>query len=154
MTFNDRYWMKHAFRKALFGKKNGEIPIGSVLVKDNNLICSSHNSCLSLLDSSAHAEMLVIREAGKKLKNYRLNNTSLYVTHEPCFMCSAAIINSRIYRVVYGSYSSNKNSFSNFMNLLYIKNVKHHIKDIRSGVLLYECSNLLKIFFQNKRNSV
>ncbi|VFP81457.1 tRNA-specific adenosine deaminase [Buchnera aphidicola (Cinara curvipes)] len=151
MKLIDNYWMKIALNQAYKGEKRGEIPIGSVLVKNNYLISSSYNSCVSLFDASAHSEILVIRKGGKKLKNYRLYNTVLYVTHEPCFMCSAAIINSRIRRVVYGSYSTKKHDFSYFMNLLYINNIKHHIRDIKSGVLLYECSNLLKNFFKKKR---
>ncbi|WP_154049227.1 tRNA adenosine(34) deaminase TadA [Buchnera aphidicola] len=151
MNFIDNYWMKKALNQAKKGKQRGEVPIGSVLVKGNYLVSSSCNSCISLFDSSAHSEILVIKTGGIKLKNYRLYNTVLYVTHEPCFMCSAAIINSRICRVVYGSYSSNKHNFSYFMNLLYINNIKHHIKDIKSGVLLYECSSLLKNFFKKKR---
>lgn len=151
MFFTDSYWMKKALEQANFGKKNGEIPVGSILVKNNKVISSSWNSCVSLFDTSAHAEILAIRKGGKILKNYRLNNTTLYVTHEPCFMCSAAIIHARIFKVVYGSYSLKKNCFSYFMNLLYINKIKHHIKDIKSGILLHECSNLLKNFFRKKR---
>ncbi|VFP83652.1 tRNA adenosine(34) deaminase TadA [Buchnera aphidicola] len=147
----DNYWMKKALNQAYFGKKNGEIPIGSILIKNNKIISASFNSCISLLDTSAHAEILAIRQGGKILKNYRLYNTTLYVTHEPCVMCSAAIISARIYRIVYGSYSSKKYNFSYFMNLLYIHKIKHHLKDITSGILFHECSNLLKEFFKKKR---
>ncbi|WP_075433771.1 tRNA adenosine(34) deaminase TadA [Buchnera aphidicola] len=151
MVLNDQYWMKKALKKAFYGKKKGEIPIGSILVKNNCLISASWNSCISLFDASAHAEILVMRRAGKKLKNYRLNNTALYVTHEPCFMCSDAIINARIEKVVYGSYSFKKNNFSYFMNFLYKNNIKHHIKEIKSGVLFHECSSILNNFFKEKR---
>ncbi|ABJ90632.1 tRNA adenosine(34) deaminase TadA [Buchnera aphidicola] len=147
----DNYWMKYALKQAYLGKKNGEVPIGSLLIKNNNLISSAWNSCINLFDASAHAEILVIRNGGKILKNYRLKNTILYVTHEPCFMCSEAIINARINKVVYGSYSFKKNCFSYYINFLYINNIKHHIKEIKSGILLYECSNLLKNFFRRKR---
>ncbi|VFP78155.1 tRNA-specific adenosine deaminase [Buchnera aphidicola (Cinara cuneomaculata)] len=147
----DNYWMKKALKQAYFGKKNGEIPIGSILIKDNKIISSSFNSCIKLCDTSAHAELLAIRKGGKKLKNYRLYYTTLYVTHEPCLMCSAAIISARIYRLVYGSYSTKKCNFSYFMNLLYIHQIKHHLKDITSGILLSECSELLKKFFKKKR---
>ncbi|VFP85846.1 tRNA-specific adenosine deaminase [Buchnera aphidicola (Cinara pseudotaxifoliae)] len=147
----DNYWMKQALKQAYCAKNKGEIPIGSVLVKDNDLVSSSQNSCISLFDVSAHAEILAIQRGSSILKNYRLYNTSLYVTHEPCLMCSSAIISARIRKVVYGSYSFKKYKFSFLMNLLYIHNVKHHIKDIKSGILLNECSNLLKDFFKNKR---
>ena len=151
MIFDDIYWMRYAILAAKIGEKKGEIPIGSIVVFNNTLIGIGWNSCISQHNSSAHAEILSIQKAGKTLKNYRLLNSILYVTHEPCWMCSSAILLARIGRIVYGSYSSKYECITTFMRLLYKKKIKHHIKNITSGILLYECSILLSNFFKNKR---
>lgn len=151
MIFDDVYWMKFALLAAKIGEKKGEVPIGSIIVYQNKLISTGWNSCISQNNSSAHAEMLSIQKAGQKLKNYRLSNAIIYVTHEPCWMCSAAIVLARISRIVYGSYSSKYNCITSFLDILYKQNIKHHIKNITSGILLYECSILLSKFFKKKR---
>ncbi|CUR53146.1 tRNA adenosine(34) deaminase TadA [Buchnera aphidicola] len=150
---NEEKWMRHAILLAKKGEKKGEVPIGAVLIHKQKIIGHGWNSCIKKNDISAHAEILAIRTAGQFLNNYRLLNTSLYVTHEPCLMCSAAIFHARITRVIYGSYSIKIDKLTNFF--LFIKNKKkHHIKEIISGVLLYECSMLLKMFFKRKRKKI
>ncbi|WP_343126695.1 tRNA adenosine(34) deaminase TadA [Buchnera aphidicola] len=152
MLIQEEKWMQFAISMAKIGEKKGEVPIGAILVYKNKIISQSWNSCISNNDASAHAEILVIKNGGKFLKNYRLLNTSLYVTHEPCLMCSSAIFHARIKKIVYGSYSFNKESLTNFL-FFFKKKIKHHIKEIISGVLLYECSMLLKNFFKNIRKN-
>ncbi|AEH39750.1 tRNA-specific adenosine deaminase [Buchnera aphidicola (Cinara tujafilina)] len=152
--FDDVYWMKLALLAAKKGEKKGEVPIGSIIVYKNKLIGTGWNSCISQKNPTAHAEIISIQKAGQKLNNYRLKNTVLYVTHEPCWMCASAIMFARISRIVYGSYSSKYDCITNFVNILYKKNIKHHIVNITSGILLYECSILLSDFFKNKRKKI
>ncbi|HIF46860.1 tRNA adenosine(34) deaminase TadA, partial [Candidatus Thioglobus sp.] len=100
----DEKWMALAIEQALLAQAIDEVPVGAVLVQDNQLIASAHNQPISTNDPTAHAEIQLLRAAGKKLNNYRLPNTTLYVTLEPCTMCLGAMIHARISRVVFGAY--------------------------------------------------
>jgi len=99
----DEKWMSLALDQAIKAEEDGEVPIGAILVKDGLVVARAHNQPISTNDASAHAEIQLIRAAGKKLKNYRLTGTSLYVTLEPCAMCLGAIMHARIERVVFGA---------------------------------------------------
>ena len=103
---NDEKWMKIAIHQALKAESKGEVPVGAILVKNDSLISKSYNQPISRNDATAHAEIQVIRAAGMKLKNYRLNNTTLFVTMEPCSMCLGAIIHARIAKIVFGAHDS------------------------------------------------
>jgi len=100
----DEKWMALAIEQAKLAEKINEVPVGAVLVQDNQLIASAHNQPISNNDPTAHAEIQLLRAAGKKLNNYRLPNTTLYVTLEPCTMCLGAMIHARISRIVFGAY--------------------------------------------------
>jgi len=147
---NHDFFMSLAIEEAKKAEKFGEVPVGSILVINNKIISSSFNSSIINNDPTAHAEINCIRSACKKLKNYRLNESVLYSTLEPCIMCFCAIINARVSKIVIGaSTNMNKASSINFYEQNKTK-FNHHPKII-AGVMKKECSSKLKLFFKNKR---
>jgi len=146
----DEKWMKIAIQEAIKAEKDDEVPVGAVLVKDGLVIAKAHNQPISTNDATAHAEIQLIRAAGKKLKNYRLTETSLYVTLEPCAMCLGAIMHARIKRIVYGAHDPNTGVCGTSENLIDANCFNHKI-DLVSGVLEIECKQLLKKFFISRR---
>ncbi|QJC37987.1 tRNA adenosine(34) deaminase TadA [Enterobacteriaceae endosymbiont of Donacia marginata] len=147
---NDIYWMKYALYFAKLAKYNGEIPVGAIIVKNNKIISFGNNNTIKKNDPTAHAEIMALRKAGKYLKNYRLLNTTMYVTLEPCLMCSGAIIMSRISRLVFSTYNKKYSNIGSFIDLLGIYNINHKIK-ISSGILKKECTSMIQDFFSLKR---
>ena len=108
---DDEKWMQIAIKESIAAKNEDEIPVGAVLVRNGKLIAKAHNQPISTNDPTAHAEIQVIRKAGKTEKNYRLVGTTLYVTLEPCIMCIGALIHARIDRVVYGAHDNKKRPY-------------------------------------------
>ena len=149
---NDKYWMNIALEEANLAMKENEIPVGAVLVQNQNLIARGHNQPISSNDPTAHAEIQVLRKAGEKQSNYRLVNTTLYVTLEPCLMCVGAIIHARIGKVVFGAYNSKNSDYSLVNSLIKDKYFNHQI-EIKGGVLENECQNFLQLFFLSRRDS-
>ncbi|QJC32735.1 tRNA adenosine(34) deaminase TadA [Enterobacteriaceae endosymbiont of Donacia semicuprea] len=151
---NDIYWMKYTLKLAILARNSGEIPVGAIIIKNNKIISYGYNNSIKKNDPTAHAEIIALRKAGKYLKNYRLLNTTMYVTLEPCLMCFGAIIISRISRLVFGPYNKKYNKKSDkigtFINLLKIYDINHRLK-IRSGILIKESKNIIKKFFSIKR---
>lgn len=147
---NDIKFMKIALDEAKKAAQEGEVPIGAVLVKDNKVIAKAHNLKESKLDATAHAEILVIKKASKKLNNWRLLDTTLYVTLEPCAMCASAIAQARISKVIYALKDPHNGAIDNGPKLYRFKTVNNPPKVI-SGILKKEAENLLKSFFENKR---
>ena len=141
--------MNKAIKQANIAERLGEVPVGAVLVIENSLIFESHNQSIILNDPSAHAEIIVIREACKKIQNYRLSNATLYTTLEPCVMCFGAIVHSRISKVVFGAYDPKTGSCGSCINLNE-NSCLNHKPEIIGGVLEDECSDLLKMFFKKK----
>ena len=144
------YYMYQALLEAKKAKDKLEVPVGCVIVKDNKIIARAHNLVEFKQSVQAHAEMLAIKKASKKLGSWRLENCDLYVTLEPCIMCSGAIINSRIKRLIYGAsepkfgaHQSKTNVFSLTLN---------HKTEVISGVLASESNKILKEFFKTLRN--
>ena len=148
----DEQWMKIAIDEAHLAIDENEIPVGAVLVKDNKLIARAHNRPIINSDPTAHAEIEVIRKAGKKLLNYRLPKTTLYVTLEPCAMCIGAIIHARIERVVFGASDPKSGVCGSCMHLNEEKIFNHKIS-ITGGVLEEESSELLRLFFKSRRDN-
>ncbi len=128
-----------------------EIPVGAILVYKNTLIAEAHNQPIKLNDPTAHAEMLCLRQAGKFLKNYRLNQTTLYVTLEPCAMCATAIMHARISRVVFGATDPKAGAMGGYLSIPEKLSHLHKNIDITSGIYAQENSEKLKSYFIQKR---
>ena len=143
--------MAQALKLAQNAMDQDEVPVGAVIVRDNNIIAMGQNSPIKSKDATAHAEINAIREAGKLLGNYRLNNSTLYVTLEPCIMCAGAILQARIKRVVFGSFDPRFGAAGSQLNLLDSVFMNHRC-NIESGVLATESQHMLSQFFQDKRN--
>lgn len=149
-TEQDDYWMRHALKLADNAQQQGEIPVGAVLVKDNQIIGEGWNQSISLHDPSAHAEMMAIRQAGKNLQNYRLVNSCLYVTLEPCSMCAGLLIHSRITRLVFGASDFKTGAVGSLFDLLGDLRMNHRI-EVKGGILQQESGNKLSSFFKLRR---
>ena len=142
--------MKIAFKEAVKARDIDEVPIGAVIVKDNKVIAKGHNVRETKLDPLGHAELVAIKKAAKKLGDWQLVGCDLYVTIEPCIMCSGAIIQSRIARVIYGADDIKGGGFGSSINVLDAKNINHSPEVIK-GVMKDECSKIIKDYFKNKR---
>ena len=146
----DEKWMSFALEQARKAEKEGEVPVGAILVKDDLVIARAHNKPISSNDPTAHAEIQLIRTAGEELKNYRLPETTLFVTLEPCAMCLGAIMHARIKRVVYGAHDPKTGVCGSSQNFMEASCFNHKI-DLASGVLENESKQLLKNFFKSRR---
>ena len=146
----DESWMRYAIRLAQRAEGLGEVPVGAVLVKNEKIIAEGWNAVIETHDPSAHAEIVAIRQAGKVLENYRLINTTLYVTLEPCVMCMGAITQARIKRLVFGAFDEKRGCVCNALNLSDAPFLNHCV-DWQGGVLEESCSQLLKDFFAARR---
>ena len=143
-------FMLEALKEANLAKETGEIPVGAVIVKDNAIIARGHNLRESLLDITSHAEIEAIRSAIKLLSDWRLENCDLYVTLEPCPMCAGTILQSRIRKVVFGTYNYKNGSAGSVINLLDYPGLDWQTQ-IESGILASQCQNILDEFFLTKR---
>lgn len=146
----DKQWMRYAIRLAQRAEEQGEVPVGAVLVKAGQSIAEGWNIPIESHDPTAHAEILAIRQAGKVLENYRLVDSTLYVTLEPCVMCMGAISHARIERLVFGAFDLKRGAVCNALNLTDVPFLNHQV-DWLGGVLENECANLLLDFFRAKR---
>lgn len=149
---NDQKWMQHALKLAERSREEGEVPVGAVIVKDNQLISEGWNQPIDKHDATAHAEIMVIRAAGEKLKNYRLPDTTLYVTLEPCTMCAGAMVHSRIKRVVFGAPDPRTGTAGSAIDL-FSQSYHNHQIEIEGGVMREECGQILKDFFRERRSN-
>jgi tRNA(adenine34) deaminase len=147
----DIEFMQLALEQAKLAQQINEVPVGAILVSDNTVIATGHNQPINQNDPSAHAEMVALRLAGQIIGNYRLPNTTLYVTLEPCMMCSGAIMHARVSRVVYGATDPKTGCAHSVLNLFDNKQLNHHTI-VEGGVLEEECSKLLKNFFKERRS--
>ena len=148
---DDVTYMKIALSEARKAAEIGEIPIGSVLVLDGEVIAKAHNMRETWQDATAHAETIVIREACKKLKRWRLTGATLYVTIEPCPMCAGAIVMSRISRLVYGSPDSKAGAAESLFNVVNNPALNHMV-EVTAGVCGEECTQVMKDFFKKRRS--
>ncbi|MCF1426562.1 MAG: tRNA adenosine(34) deaminase TadA [Shewanella sp.] len=142
--------MMLALEMAAKAEALGEVPVGAVLVKDNELLAAGFNYSIGLHDPSAHAEMQCLRQAGKVLKNYRMPDTTLYVTLEPCAMCAGGMLHSRLKRVVFGAKDLKTGAAGSVVDLLQHPAFNHQL-EVTAGVLEDECGALLSNFFRRRR---
>jgi len=147
----DEKWMQIAIEEAKLAMRENEIPVGSILVKNEIIIAQAHNQSILNYDSTAHAEIQVLRKAGKQQENYRLVGSTLYVTLEPCAMCFGAMIHARIERIVFGASDPKTGVCGSCIDLNNESFFNHKIS-ITGGILDKECSELLRLFFKSKRS--
>lgn len=147
---SDEYWLRRAITCAEQGAADDEVPVGAVIVKAGELVAEAYNQPISCCDPTAHAEIQAIRLAGEKLNNYRLVGCTLYVTMEPCVMCTGAIIHSRIERVVYGACEPKMGAVESAFQLLQAPE-HFHVVDVQGGLLVDECRDLIQQFFKRRR---
>jgi tRNA(adenine34) deaminase len=147
---SDEAWMRHAIRLAQRAEQQGEVPVGAIVVKNDKCIAEGWNASISLHDPSAHAEIVALRIAGKALGNYRLVNTTLYVTLEPCVMCVGALSQARVNRLVFGAADPKRGAVCSAIALADASFLNHRMT-WQGGVLANECAALLKNFFRARR---
>jgi len=143
-------WMRLALRQAQMAFEQGEVPIGAVIVHNDQVIAEAYNEKEQRKDPTAHAEVLAIRRASEILGSWRLTDAIMYVTLEPCPMCAGAIVQSRLKRIVYGCADLKGGATGSVMNVLDYTLWNHRV-DVVAGVLEEECSEILKLFFKRLR---
>jgi len=146
----DIQFMQEALGEARAAAAGGEVPIGAVLVHDGKILARSGNRTIRDNDPTAHAEMVVLREAARLLGNYRLADTTLYVTIEPCSMCAGAIIQARVPRLVYGADDPKGGAVRSCFEILSHPRLNHQV-EVTSGVLATDCATILQSFFAERR---
>lgn len=146
----DQHWLSEAYVLAKQAKATGEVPVGAVVVKNNQLIAGGFNQVIMQHDAAAHAEIVVLREAGQALKNYRLPGCDLYVTLEPCPMCAMAIVHARIKRVVFSATDPKTGAVCSLHQMFEDKRYNHQVR-WEQGVLTLEVQQLLQQFFHQRR---
>jgi tRNA(adenine34) deaminase len=147
---SDEAWMRYAIRLAQRAERQGEVPVGAVVVKDERCIAEGWNIPITSHDPTAHAEVVALRGAGIQVANYRLNDATLYVTLEPCVMCLGAMSHARIKRLVFGAYDLKRGAVCNALSLTDASFLNHRIS-WDGGVLEAECSEMLRDFFKARR---
>ncbi|KPU83471.1 hypothetical protein JI57_01185 [Psychromonas sp. PRT-SC03] len=147
---NDEKWMQYALVLADKAEALGEVPVGAVLVKDNEVIAEGWNLSILSHDACAHAEVMAVRQGGLQLQNYRLIDCTLYVTLEPCPMCAGALVHARIKRLVYGAPDLKTGAAGSVFNLLNDLKLNHQV-GVTSGVLSTQCSSKISQFFKRRR---
>ena len=148
---SDVEWMHRALRQARSAADAGEVPVGAVLALSGDVVARAGNAAISTNDPTAHAELMVLREAAAAVGNYRLTDAVLYVTLEPCAMCFGAMVHARVARVVFGATDSKSGVLGGAIDLRDAVSFNHH-PEVVGGVLSAECAALLKTFFASKRS--
>ena len=143
-------FMKEAIKEAKKAELIDEVPIGCVIVKDDKIVARGHNVRETKKTPLGHAEIVAIDKASKKLNRWRLDDCDIYITVEPCIMCSGAIIQSRIKHIYYGAKDLKGGAIESSINVLEAKNINHH-PEVTSGILEEECSNIISQYFKRKR---
>jgi len=147
---SDTIWLHKAIELAKRAEEAGEVPVGAVVVLENEIIGSGWNQPISRCDPTAHAEIIALRDAAQNMGNYRLPNTTLYVTLEPCAMCVGAMLHARISRLVFGAYDPKTGAVTSVFSFLDADHLNHRII-YQGGILAAESGVLLANFFKKKR---
>ncbi|HBH31383.1 MAG TPA: tRNA adenosine(34) deaminase TadA [Desulfofustis sp.] len=146
----DHQWMRHAIALAQTAQKNGEVPVGAVLVVDETVLAEAYNQPITTNDPTAHAEILALRQAAATQRNYRLPGTTLYVTLEPCLMCMGALIHARITRLVFGAFDPKTGAAVSCYQIGSDTLLNHRL-EVAGGLLADTCGALLQKFFKQQR---
>ena len=146
----DETYMSRALEQARSARAAGEVPVGAVLVRGDELIAVGANRPIASHDPTAHAEIEVLRAAGRSLGSYRLTDTTLYVTLEPCVMCASAIVHARVRRLVFGAWDPRAGGAGSITDVFALPGLNHRV-DVFGGVLTDECAQLLQEFFAQRR---
>jgi tRNA(adenine34) deaminase len=146
----DGAFMRIALGQAAAAGAAGEVPVGAVLARGEDVIASGGNRPIASHDPTAHAEIQVLRAGGQALGSYRLNDTTLYVTLEPCVMCASAVVHARVRRLVFGAWDPRAGGAGSITNVFALPGLNHHV-DVFGGVLMDECARMLQEFFAQRR---
>jgi tRNA(adenine34) deaminase len=149
-TSQDECWMHQALQFAEMARQKNEVPVGAVLVHDGRAIGEGYNCPIAANDPTAHAEIIALRAGAEKISNYRLINSTLYVTLEPCLMCAGAIIHARIKRLIYGASDPRVGAISSQLQALDQRFLNHRVEHL-GGLLAKQCGCLLSQFFKKRR---
>jgi len=150
MIANHERFLREALKEASKAEKKGEVPVGAVVVCSNKVVGRGHNQSITLNDPTAHAEIIALRKAARKVRNYRLTDCTLYVTIEPCPMCAGALVWARIAEIVFGARDKKAGACGSVCNIAHNKKLNHHIK-ITHGILEQECRDIIQQFFKSRR---
>lgn len=150
MGMSDEHWMREAIALAARAESEGEVPVGAIVIRNDEIIGRGWNRTITLSDPSAHAEVVALREAGSEVSNYRLSGCTLYVTLEPCAMCVGAMIHGRIERLVFGAADPKTGAAGGCFDLIGLPSHNHSIA-VESGILADECGEQLRNFFRSRR---
>jgi len=148
----DLKFMHRALREAERAFGEGEVPVGAIVVREGRVIGRGHNRAIHLKDPTAHAEILTLRRAGRRLGNYRLTGCTLYVTIEPCAMCAGAIVHARLERVVFGTLDTKAGASGSVLTVLNHPRLNHQV-EVQRGVMAAECASILQDFFRQRRQN-
>lgn len=147
---SDERFIRLALREAERASAEGEVPVGAVVELDGRVIARAHNRPLHLKDPTAHAEILALRRAARRLGNYRLTGCSLYVTIEPCAMCAGAVVQARLRRLVYGAPDPKAGAAGSVLTVLNHPRLNHKL-EVLNGVLIEDCASIVRNFFKERR---
>ncbi|HEY6924269.1 MAG TPA: tRNA adenosine(34) deaminase TadA [Steroidobacteraceae bacterium] len=143
-------FMRLALEQAAAAQAHGEVPVGAVLVRGDEVVAVGANCPIATHDPTAHAEIRALRAGGTALNSYRLTDTTLYVTLEPCIMCASAIVHARVKRLVFGAWDPRAGAAGSIVDVFALQGLNHRV-DVFGGVLMEECSGRLKAFFSERR---
>ncbi len=151
-NLSDDFWMGFALAEAKLARQKEEVPIGAIILLNDEIIGRGHNQPIKSCDPTAHAEIIALREAAQKIENYRLSEATLYVTIEPCAMCAGAIVNARIKRLVFGAVEPRQGAISSVFQICSNRSLNHQV-NVTAGIKEAECKDLMQGFFKARRQA-